>query len=148
MNGSLSFEDDIDASLDLTPLIDAVFMLLIFFIMATTFSKPVLEVALAKAESATVKETAKEKLTVTITTDGRILFDDVPVTAEEIAARLAPLAGDTPLLFNVDRGAPFGMFVQVLDAAKARGMTNFVINTTAPERSREEANHDRAGANQ
>ncbi len=148
MNDSLSFEDAIDASLDLTPLIDAVFMLLIFFIMATTFSKPVLEVALAKAESASVKETVKEKLTVTITTDGRILFDDTPVQAGELAARLAPLAEDTPLLFNVDKGAPFGLFVQVIDAAKSRGMVNFVINTTAPERSPEETRHDRADANQ
>ena len=37
---------DEDASIDLTPVIDVIFMLLIFFIMTTTFSKPVLDIVL------------------------------------------------------------------------------------------------------
>ena len=36
-----------DISLDITPLIDVIFMLLIFFIMTTTFSKPVLDIILS-----------------------------------------------------------------------------------------------------
>ena len=38
---------DEDASIDLTPVIDVIFMLLIFFIMTTTFSKPVLDIVLS-----------------------------------------------------------------------------------------------------
>ena len=123
-----SFEEDPDVSLDLTPLIDTVFMLLIFFIMATTFSKPVLEVALAKADSAGAREIEKEKLTVTITQEGHILFDDVNVEPEEVAARMEPLPRGAFIIFNVDKGAPFGVFVQVLDAAKGQQRSEFVIN--------------------
>lgn len=39
--------------IDITPLIDCVFMLLVFFIMTTTFSKPVLDIVLPKSEVAT-----------------------------------------------------------------------------------------------
>ena len=43
---------DEDASIDLTPVIDVIFMLLIFFIMTTTFSKPVLDIVLPASETA------------------------------------------------------------------------------------------------
>lgn len=135
-----SFEDDSDVSLDLTPLIDTVFMLLIFFIMATTFSKPVLEVALAKADSASHREVAQEKLTVTITAEGNILLDGETVAREEIETRMEPLPREAPIVFNVDKGAPFGLFVQVLDVAKGQRRTDFVINASAQE----EASHDGA----
>ena len=42
---------DEDASIDLTPVIDVIFMLLIFFIMTTTFSKPVLDIVLPASET-------------------------------------------------------------------------------------------------
>ena len=41
---------DEDASIDLTPVIDVIFMLLIFFIMTTTFSKPVLDIVLPASD--------------------------------------------------------------------------------------------------
>ena len=144
MNSPFSFDEELDASLDLTPLIDTVFMLLIFFIMATTFSKPVLEVALAKADSAAVKELDREKLTVTITEDSRILFDDQEVAEEDIAVSLEPLSGHTALVFNVDKGAPFGLFIKVLDVAKSQKRSDFIINATLEEAKR----HDNPVADQ
>ena len=53
---------DEDASIDLTPVIDVIFMLLIFFIMTTTFSKPVLDQQLTKEALAAVLETRPEAL--------------------------------------------------------------------------------------
>ncbi|MDR0338772.1 MAG: biopolymer transporter ExbD [Desulfovibrio sp.] len=138
MHNYLSFEEEPEASLDLTPLIDTVFMLLIFFIMATTFSKPVLEVALATADSAGVREAVKEKLVVTITAEGFILFDDEPVREEEVASRMAPLPREAPLVFNVDKGAPFGLFVQVLNVAKGQQRSRFVINASHREAQRDD----------
>lgn len=128
-----------EAALDLTPLIDTVFLLLIFFIMATTFSKPVLEVALAKADSASVREAAKDKLTVTITEQGGILFDDEPVEEKDIAARMADLPPEAPIVFNVDKGAPFGLFVQVLDVAKGQRRSDFVINASREEKAKDDS---------
>jgi len=129
-----SFEDDLDASLDLTPLIDTVFILLIFFILTTTFSKPMLEVFLPKADSAAVKELNQEKLTVTVTEDNRIFFENDPVAPEEIAARLEKLSKDATIVFNVDKGAHFGLFVRILDTARSQGQSNFFINTGLSEK--------------
>jgi len=138
-----SFEDDLDASLDLTPLIDTVFILLIFFILTTTFSKPMLEVILPKADSAGIKELNQEKLSVTITADNRIFFEDDAVAPEEIAARLEKLSKDATIIFNVDKGAHFGLFVQILDTAKSQGQTNFFINTGLAERK----GHEQSASN-
>jgi biopolymer transport protein ExbD len=128
-----SFEDDLDASLDLTPLIDTVFILLLFFILTTTFSRPMLEVLLANANSASVKEVVQEKLNVTITEDGRIFFEGDLVAPEEVTARLERLPIDATIVFNIDKRSRFGLFVQVLDAAKSRGQSNFYINVGLPE---------------
>jgi len=129
-----SFEDDLDASLDLTPLIDTVFILLIFFILTTTFSKPMLDVILPKADNVGTKELSQEKLTVTITEGNRIFFEGDAVTLEGIATRLEKLPIDTAIVFNVDKGAHFGLFVQILDTARNQGRSNFFINTDPLER--------------
>jgi len=128
-----TFENDLDVSLDLTPVIDVVFVLLIFIILTATFSRPVLEVALARADSASVREVAQEKLTVTITEDSRILFEDDAVLPEAVAARLKGLPKDALIIFNVDKAAQFGLFVLVLDAAKSQGRSNFMINAGSPD---------------
>lgn len=126
------FEDLEEPQLDLTPLIDVVFLLLIFFIMATTFSKPVLEVVLAQAESAAARELPPERLTVTIDQAGEVYFADEIVNIEAVAEKLGAYPTETYIIFNIDRDAPFGAFVRVLDAAKAQQRKNFVINSTRP----------------
>ncbi|MDR3174965.1 MAG: biopolymer transporter ExbD [Desulfovibrio sp.] len=133
MYSSFSEDEGPDVSMDLTPLIDAVFMLLIFFIMAATFAGPVLEVALAQADAASAEKTAGEKLTITITDEGAVFFGDEPVGQEEVPARLEGLPKQTPIVFNVDKEAPFGVFVRVLDAAKCQDRSDFIINSAYPE---------------
>ncbi|MDR2503687.1 MAG: biopolymer transporter ExbD [Deltaproteobacteria bacterium] len=133
----LSWEEDPDVSLDMTPLIDAVFMLLIFFIMATTFSRPVLEVALAGAESAAIADRDKKELDVSITEDGRIFFDGLAVSPEDLTASLASWPPETVIVFNVDKKAPFGLFIRALDAAKGQGRADFIINVSR-ERGQED----------
>lgn len=133
------FDDLEEPHIDLTPLIDAVFLLLIFFIMATTFSKPVLEVALAQADSASTRELPPERLAVTIDQAGEIYFDDAMVQLAEVARRLEAYPMETHIIFNIDQDAPFGMFVKVLDIAKGQQRKNFVINSArADEDTRNE----------
>ena len=134
MNSSFSFDDGPDVSIDLTPLIDTVFMLLIFFIMATSFSKPVLEVALQEAKGAVVQEQQREPLTITITKEGRIVCNDQELAVEDMDAFMAARPKEEGLLFRVDKGAPFGVFVATLDAAKKYGKENFAIVAEAHEK--------------
>jgi len=70
---------------------------------------------------------------VTITADSQIFFEGELVAPEEVAARLERLPTDATIIFNVDKRSHFGLFVQVLDAAKSRGLSNFIINVALPE---------------
>ncbi len=131
MKSSFSLDDDVDIQIDLTPLIDTVFLLLIFFIMAASFSKPVLDVVLQEAKGAVVQEKQSDPLTVTITKEGRILFGEQEVAPDEIDAFITTRPKEEALIFQVDKEAPFGLFVTALDAAKKNGKENFAI-ITAP----------------
>lgn len=127
MSFSFSFEDELDSSIDLTPLIDTVFMLLIFFIMATTFSKPVLEVALQEAKGAMAHESTLEPLTITITSDGRLLCNEQDVLPSLLDAFMQERPKGEAIVFRVDKQAPFGVFVTALDVAKKYGKENIAI---------------------
>ncbi len=120
-----------EPSLDLTPLIDTVFLLLIFFIMATTFAEPVLEVALSEASSAAAPE-RKERLALTIDAEGKYHHGQAFITLEDWRELLANAPKDMLIVFNVDRNAPFNAFVSGLDAAKGQGRENILINAAQP----------------
>lgn len=120
--------DGADASLDLTPIIDVVFLLLIFFIMATTFSMPVLDVILPKAESAQPAEDAEAELALTIDPQGRILHNSTELDKPSLAALLAT-EPDLPVTLFVDERAPFEPFVLVMDQARLARRTHVAIST-------------------
>ena len=102
---------DEDASIDLTPVIDVIFMLLIFFIMTTSFSKPVIS----------VKD------------DGTIHYQDRQLTKEALAAVLETRP-EALLNLYVDEKAPFEAFVGVVDIARLKRGGHFVISTQPSER--------------
>ena len=133
------FEPDPDHTLedhiDLTPLIDAMFLLLIFFIMATTFSKPVMDVVLPHAESSTKQSADRKQMVITIDAQGRIFHQHREVPVDELP-HLMNLHTDLPLNFHVDQGAPFKSFVRALDQARLKRRGDVVITTDPAESSR------------
>ena len=73
-------------SIDITPLIDCVFMLLVFFIMTTTFSKPVLDIILPKSEMAARLSERPREIVVSVREDGRLYHNQEEVAKEELVA--------------------------------------------------------------
>ena len=69
--------------MDLTPLIDVIFMLVIFFVMTMTFSKPVLDVVLPAAQNSEVKKKTAE-LVISVKSDGKYFFNDQEIPKEEL----------------------------------------------------------------
>ncbi len=120
--------EGMDSSLDLTPIIDVVFMLLIFFIMATTFSMPVLDVVLPEAESARPPQEKKAELVITIDPQGRILHKDTALDRQALAD-LLQTQRELPVTLFVDERAPFEPFVLVMDQAKLAKRTHVSIST-------------------
>lgn len=128
----MKFEVDEEVNIDLTPLIDVVFMLLIFFIMTTTFSKPVLDVILPASQTAESKEKQTQELLISITADGKLFYNEKQITHEEL---LQVLNSNPDKLLNlyIDKAAPFQYFVHVIDIAKKERNGKFIISTDTKE---------------
>lgn len=128
MHEPFSIDDEI--GVDLTPLIDVVFMLLIFFIMTTTFNKPILDIILPSSEQAESNTVKEEELLLSIDKEGMYHYKDTLLSAEEVQILLVE---NTELLLNlfVDKEAPFEAFVTVVDMAKEYRGGRFVISTEA-----------------
>lgn len=124
-----SFEDE--PQIDLTPLIDCLFMLIIFFVLTMSFSKPVLEVILPEATNAETSQ-ARNELLVSVKADGTLYLNAAPATIEEIARALDE-APERLLNIYMDEEAPFSRFVAVMDLAKTKRNVRFVISTRRPE---------------
>lgn len=122
------FDLEEDAGIDLTPLIDVIFMLLIFFIMTTTFSKPVLDIVLPTSETAELQNKKMPELVISIKADGTIIHNEKTLNKEDLSALL--LADQESLLnLYVDEKTAFDAFVGVVDIAKTRRGGRFVIST-------------------
>lgn len=135
MDGLSGMDDPLadggDVALDLTPIIDVVFLLLIFFIMATTFAMPVLDVVLPEAESAEPVQDQETNLVLTIDHLGRITHQDKELDRDALSL-LLEADQDQPVTLYVDERVSFEVFVMVMDQAKLARRTHVSI-TTQPQ---------------
>ena len=126
-----SLDREFDEEIDLTPLIDVVFILLVFFFVTSTFIRPSLPVNLAKAASAAAAAERREQLVITIDAAGEIFHAGEPLPRTEIPALLKAHPDQGINLF-VDRAAPFEAFLSVVDEARLLNREDLSI-TTLPE---------------
>lgn len=124
-------EFDEEPRIDLTPLIDVIFMLVIFFVMTMTFSKPVLDLVLPSADNSVVRKKEAE-LVLNVKSDGSIYHEDALVTKEDLPQFLDEHP-DGMLNLMIDEKAPFESFVSIVDVAKHKRGGRFVISTRAAE---------------
>ncbi len=128
-----SLDKEFDEEIDLTPLIDVVFILLIFFFITSTFIQPSLPVNLAKAASAAASAERKEQLVITIDAAGALFCDGVPLVREDIPA-LITAHPDLGINLFVDRAAPFEAFLSVIDEARLLNREDISITTLPASR--------------
>ena len=107
---------------DLTPLIDMVFLLLIFFLLTSFLIRPSIPVALPEAETAEISE--KSDIIITIKNDGAILLNNQEVTDEKLFRMLRRnfiLKGTYEVVIQSDKGVPFGRVIEIMDISKKSG---------------------------
>jgi biopolymer transport protein ExbD len=103
--------------INVTPMLDLAYVLLVIFIIMTTASVQGIKVNLPKASDTPSLAKPKTKA-VTIRDDGQIFLDAYPVTLDELEQRLRSLkAADPalPVIIKGDAGVQYGKVVQVLD---------------------------------
>ncbi|HIF18766.1 MAG TPA: biopolymer transporter ExbD [Cycloclasticus sp.] len=129
--------------LNLTPLIDVVFLLLIFFMVTTTFDRETqLKIELPQASGETKK--ALDVLEISIDSKSRFYINEQEVVnsgLDTIKKALKQAAGDKqnpPLLISADGQATHQSVITVLDAASQLGFVNitFAANEPTPKTSK------------
>jgi biopolymer transport protein ExbD len=129
-----------DPTVDLTSLIDVVFLLLIFFMVSTTFEREsVLKVALPEASQVEEREDVPEGLELVIDSEGRMYLNDqrlVDSNARTIRAAMEQQAGDNrelPLILRADQQTPHHFVITAMDVAAQLGFVNLSIATDRTE---------------
>lgn len=112
----------------MTSLIDVVFILLIFFMIASRFEKPAIKVDLPNASSGETID--REVLAVTIDAESRVYLEGKPVDPAAFKARIAPRLAQNPELtaaLYCDGEVPFQAVVEVMDRLKSAGVRHAAI---------------------
>ena len=128
-----------EINVNLTPLIDVVFLLLIFFMVSTTFTRETqLEVDLPQADN-TVEVSAERPVEVVITAEGEYRVNGqglVNAQARTLRMALSKAAADNfelPLTISADARTPHQAVVTAMDVAGGLGFTKLSITTRESE---------------
>jgi biopolymer transport protein ExbD len=126
---------------DLTPMIDMVFLLLIFFLLTSYVILPSIQVNLPEAETARV--IAPPELALAIREDRSLFLDDQAIPITQLEPRLREVFARTSkrppgIVIQSDRRVPFGFVVQIMDIAKKAGAEEISFLVDAERRPKEE----------
>lgn len=117
--------------IDMTPMLDIVFIMLIFFIVTTSFVKESgIDVNRPTAQTAQTKERAH--IIVSIKSNGEVWIDKRAVDIRAIRANIARLHAENPLgsvIIAADRDTHVHVLVQVMDQVRLAGISNASIAT-------------------
>lgn len=115
-------DSDEDFGINLTPMVDVVFLLLIFFLAATTFASEEVELDLRLPQAKSGQAGKGDRpLTVNVLADGTLHVDGRAVTFEALRQKLQAAGernAEQAVLVRGDQQAQFGIGVQVLDACR------------------------------
>ncbi len=120
--------------LNLTPMIDVIFLLLIFFMVATTFQDPEkeMDVDLPAAGSGNPPSEQLDEIVINIKRDGTLVISGAETSREALDRLLASSAQenpDTPVTIRGDRLVHHETVVQVMDACGTAGLRNLSLGT-------------------
>jgi|TARA_B110000263_G_scaffold153852_1_gene133544 biopolymer transport protein ExbD len=114
--------------MELSPLIDCIFQLLIFFMLSSTFLTPSIKLTLPTAEAGSVS--SSDKIMVTLSSDDTIYINKQQVTFETLGPEIRKLLQDSDektITIRGDSDINFSAFVRALDIAKQNGAVNVNI---------------------
>ncbi len=128
-----------DPEVNLTPLIDVVFILLIFFMVSTTFQRESeIKIELPEASGEPVED-RKELLEIVIDANGHYFIDEEQVVNTELVTlkkAIQKFLGeqrDLPVVIRADRATPYEAVIRAMDATAQLGLLNMSLATSQPE---------------
>jgi len=122
-----------DSYLNMTPLVDVVLLLLLFFMVTAQFGLlPGLKMLLPPVDAASmVRVQASERLELSITAEGDIVFENQPTNISGLSGLLSRTgaAGDeVVVVVSADQGVIYGRMVRVMDILRQAGFNRVVLS--------------------
>jgi len=128
-----------ELQLDITPLIDVVFLLLIFFMVSTTFEhESEVNITLPEA-SKEIAQAKPDAINIAIDNQSRIYINEKELlnsqisTIKEAIYDISVDLPDAPIIISADQEAPFQMVIRTMDAARQLGLVNITFATRINE---------------
>ncbi|MDD5644191.1 MAG: biopolymer transporter ExbD [bacterium] len=118
-------------TINITSLIDVMFLLLIFFAVTSTFLEhPGLTIELPTAKSSDVVET--KEIIVVVTKEGKILINDIDIEKNNFENQLKKAFENTKeptMILKADKDVSYGLIIELMDSAKRIGLKKVVAFT-------------------
>jgi biopolymer transport protein ExbD len=118
-----------DTEVNLTPMLDVVFIMLIFFIVTASFVKEA-GIDVSRPNAATAERKERGNILVAISDSGQIWIDKRHVDIRAVRANIERLAAENPqgsVVIQADENSKNGILVQVMDAARLAGVEQVSI---------------------
>jgi biopolymer transport protein ExbD len=120
--------------INITPMLDLAYVLLVIFILMCTASVQGLKADLPAGSAATKSLAEKKAKAITINTEGKVFLDTSPVTLGELESRLAQLKAENPnlpIIIKGDRVTQYQAIMDVLNVVGQLGITQVGLATKA-----------------
>ena len=120
------------ARIEIIPMIDTMFFLLVFFMVATLSMTIQRGLPVNLPSSASAKADIPDTVSITVTAAGAVFVNKEAVSMQELRDRLRGVQQaqtEPSVVVNADEAVRYGLVVQVLDAVKQAGLTKLAIAT-------------------
>ena len=123
-------------SIIIVSLVDILTILLIFFVVSTTFKKdqPEVQINLPESKTSSAKPAEIEHAIVSVDAANALKLDGKPIAVDDLQEAITnlPPARKSSLVLKADEKASFGVIIKVMDALKLAGVRNLPAFTEAP----------------
>lgn len=123
-------QDD-DAEINMAPMLDIVFIMLIFFIVTTSFVKES-GITVSRPKAVTTQQKKQKNIIIGIKANGEIWIDRRVVDIRAVRANVERILADSPIdavIIQADKNTPTGTLVRVMDYVRMAGMKSISIAT-------------------
>jgi biopolymer transport protein ExbD len=126
-------DDDSESGIDISPLIDCVFILLIFFIVTTTFVEET-GVEVDKPQAASASRLEKNSILIALTQKGEVVYGgrEIGVSGVQPLVKRMLQKEDVPVIIQADSASQSGLLVRIIDEAKLAGATKVSLASRKP----------------
>jgi len=124
-------DEEEETEINLSPMIDCIFILLIFFIVTTVFVEEKGLTVHKPDAAASVALEEKQSVTLEITADDKILFDHREISLADVVGKVqgSVVDAETPVVIRAHEDSTHATFVAVWDAARRGGAQTLSFNT-------------------